>query len=215
MRQLLAFGLTSIGVMVTASVAAQEASDVADLLSENIVTTPSKGLETASHSAATVSVITAEDMHKYGVRSLDEALNYLTHSIVVTDPAHAKEAGARGVLLTGDFNNHILVLLNGHVLNEPWDGSAYVDSGLGVPFELIDHIEVTLGPGSVMYGFRSNAGRYQHRHAKSECISWGKCSNRTGPCGSDRKKWQPHLVGVLRSWDAVWVWLRSRTDSSG
>ena len=131
---------------------AADASDVSELLNENIVSTPSKGIETAKEAPATVSVISAEDLHKYGVRSLDEALNFLAHSVIATDPAEAKEFGARGVLLSGDYNNHLLLLLNGHVLNEGWDGSASVDWGLGVPFDLIDHIEVTLGPGSVMYG---------------------------------------------------------------
>lgn len=137
---------------------AEEAADVAELLSESIVSTPSKSLETAAHAAATVSSISAEDLRRYGIRSLDEALNFLTQSVVVTDPTHAKESGARGVLLTGDYNNHFLVLLNGHALNEAWNSTAYVDAGLGVPLELIDHIEVTLGPGSVMYGSEAMLG---------------------------------------------------------
>ncbi len=158
MRTLSIFALFAGVAVVPTGVRAQEAADVAELLEESIVSTPSKNIETAAHAATTVSIITAEDMRRYGVRTLDEALNYLTHSLVVSDPNHAKEVGARGVLMSGDYNNHILLLLNGHVLNEAWDGAAYVDMGLGVPFELIDHIEVTLGPGSVMYGSEAMLG---------------------------------------------------------
>lgn len=152
------FGLVLCLSSITTALSAQEATDVAELLSEDIVSTPSKGVEVASHAAATVSTVTAEDLRKFGIRSLDEALNFLAHGVVITDPAHAKESGARGVLLTGDYNNHFLLLLNGHPLNEVWDGSAYLDAGAGIPIELIDHIEVTLGPGSVMYGTEAMLG---------------------------------------------------------
>src|SRR5213075_3298255 len=67
-------------------------------------------------------------------------------------PLHSVEIGGRGVLLTADFNNHVLVLVDGHVMNEQWDGTAYFEQGLGIPLELIDHIELVLGPGSVLYG---------------------------------------------------------------
>ena len=54
-------------------------------------------------------------------------------------------------LVTG----HFLVLVDGHAMNEPLRGSAWTGVGSGVPIEIIDHIEVIVGPGSVLYG--SNA----------------------------------------------------------
>src|SRR6185295_9045388 len=44
------------------------------------------------------------------------------------------------------------VVIDGHVLNEPWNGTAYYEQGLALPLELIDHVELILGPGSVLYG---------------------------------------------------------------
>jgi outer membrane receptor protein involved in Fe transport len=137
---------------------AEDTADLDALLSETIVSTPSKSSETATTAPATSSTITAEDMRRWGIRSLDEAINYLALGMVTTSPLHSVEIGARGVLLTSDYGNHILVLLDGQVLNEPWNGSAYFDRGLAVPFELIDHIEVILGPGSVLYGSEAMLG---------------------------------------------------------
>ncbi|HTV22722.1 MAG TPA: TonB-dependent receptor [Polyangiaceae bacterium] len=137
---------------------ADETSELDELLSESIVSTPSRSSETATTAPATSSIVTAEDLRSYGIRSLDEAINFLALGMVTSAPLHAVEIGARGVMLTSDYGNHVLVLLDQHVLNEPWNGSAYFDRGLAVPLELIDHIEVILGPGSVLYGSQAMLG---------------------------------------------------------
>jgi outer membrane receptor for ferrienterochelin and colicins len=140
------------------AVRADETSELDELLSESIVSTPSRSSETATTAPATSSIVTAEDLRTYGIRSLDEAINFLALGMVTSAPLHAVEIGARGVMLTSDYGNHVLVLLDQHILNEPWNGSAYFDRGLAVPIELIDHIEVILGPGSVLYGSQAMLG---------------------------------------------------------
>jgi outer membrane receptor for ferrienterochelin and colicins len=131
---------------------ADDAADLAGLLAEPVISGASKNAEPASDAPATSSVLTAADMRRYGLRSLAEAIDFLGMGVVTQDPLHAVEIGSRGVLITGDYGNHFLVLVDGHALNEPWNGTAYYEQGLGVPLELIDHIELILGPGSVLYG---------------------------------------------------------------
>jgi outer membrane cobalamin receptor len=149
--------LSACVLLFSATVRAEPA-DLEALLAQTVVTTPSKSAEAATVAPATTSVITAEDLRRFGVRSLDEAINYLSLGMVTTDPQHAVEIGSRGVLLTADYGNHVLLLVDGHALNEPWDGTAYFERGAGIPFELVDHIEVTLGPGSVLYGSQAMLG---------------------------------------------------------
>ncbi len=157
-----AAALALLGTAVSASSArADDSSDLNALLTESIVSTPSKNSETASTAPATSSVITAADLKRWGIHSLDEAINYLALGMVTTNPLQALEIGARGVLLTADFGAHVLVLVDGHAINEPWNGTAYFDRGLGVPLEMIDHIEVVLGPGSVIYGSQAMLGVIQ------------------------------------------------------
>lgn len=145
-------------LLLHASVARAQSNELEELMGESIVSTPSKSAEAATTAPATSSIITAEELRAYGLRSLNEALNYASLGMVTTTVEHAVEIGARGVLITGDYGNHVLLLVDGVPVNEPWNGTAYFERGVGVPFELIDHIEVTLGPGSVMHGAQAMLG---------------------------------------------------------
>lgn len=131
---------------------ADDVDELDQLLGETVVQGASKSAEVASDAPATTKVITAEEMHRYGIRSLDEAINFLGMSLFTSNPLHAVEIGGRGVLLTSDFGNHVLLVVDGHVFNEPWDGTAYFEQGAAIPIDLIDHIELIVGPGSVLYG---------------------------------------------------------------
>jgi outer membrane receptor for ferrienterochelin and colicins len=136
----------------------EDFSELQGLVNEPILSTASQSLETASSAPATSTSISSEDLRRFGIRSLDEAINYLALGMLTQNPLHAVDIGARGVLLTADFGNHVLLLVNGHAMNEQWDGTAYFERGAAIPFELIDHIEIILGPGSVLYGSNAMLG---------------------------------------------------------
>lgn len=131
---------------------AQDTSDLEALLEEQVVTTASKTAESSSRAPATVSTITADDLRRYGIRSVDEAIRFLSMGATMSDSSRTPEFGARGVTFAIDKNTHVLVLVDGHSVNEQASGSALLDRGLGVPIEIIDRIEVILGPGAVLYG---------------------------------------------------------------
>ncbi len=137
---------------------AESDAELHQLLGQSIVSTPSKGSETDTTAPATASVISAEQLKRHGIRSLDEAINYLSLGMATSTSLHTAEIGARSVLINADYGNHVLLLLDGHALNEPWNGTAYYERGAGVPFELVDHIEIILGPGSVLYGSQAMLG---------------------------------------------------------
>jgi outer membrane receptor for ferrienterochelin and colicins len=146
---------------VLASTSPGQAGDddsLAELLDEHVVSGASKTSELAKDAPATTFVITSEEMARYGIRSLAEAIDFLGMGLVTQDPLHSVEVGGRGVLLTSDFGNHILLVVDGHVFNEFWNGTAYFEQGAGIPLEIIDHIELILGPGSVLYGSNAMIG---------------------------------------------------------
>jgi outer membrane receptor for ferrienterochelin and colicins len=151
-------GLVGFSLLPVRAVWAESSAELDELLGQAIVSTPSKGSETDTTAPATSSVISADELRRHGIRSLDEAINYLSLGMSTSTPSHAAEIGSRGVQINGDYGNHVLLLLDGHALNEPWNGTAYFERGLGVPFEMIDHIEVILGPGSVLYGSQAMLG---------------------------------------------------------
>jgi outer membrane receptor protein involved in Fe transport len=122
------------------------------LLDSSVVSSASRAAERSDDAPATIATVSRQDLRRYGLQSVAEAVNFLSLGMVTQDPLHAVEAGGRGVLFSGDYGNHVLVLVDGHVMNEAWDGTAYVEHGLGVPIDLIDHLEIITGPGSVLYG---------------------------------------------------------------
>jgi outer membrane receptor for ferrienterochelin and colicins len=158
MRRLATLLSVSFVLAVAAHARAESPSELDELLGQAIVSTPSKGDETDTTAPATSTVISADELRQHGIRSLDEAINYLSLGMATSTSLHANEIGARGVQIYGDYGNHVLLLIDGHAQNEPWNGTAYFDRGAGVPFEMIDRIEVMLGPGSVLYGSQAMLG---------------------------------------------------------
>jgi outer membrane receptor for ferrienterochelin and colicins len=131
--------------------------DLEALLGESVVTTASRSAERASTAPATVFTVTSSEMRTYGIRTVDEALDYLglgVYTASARDYTSPSDVGAQGVLIR-DRGRHILVMLDGHVMNSQSTGAVTIHEALGVPLEAINHLEVMLGAGSVMYG--SNA----------------------------------------------------------
>jgi outer membrane cobalamin receptor len=144
--------------LASAQARADDTSDLEGLLDQSVVTTASKSAETETTAPATSTTLTAEDLRRYGMHSLDEAIDFLSLGVVTQNPLKSVDIGARGVLLPSDNGDHLLLLINGHAVNEPLFGSARFERGLGIPLEMIDHIEVVLGPGSVLYGSNAMLG---------------------------------------------------------
>lgn len=134
---------------------ADDLDDLDELLSEDVQSTAGKTKATGSTAPALVHTITAEEIKRHGIRTLAEAYEYLGLGLTPQNPLDEPEVGARGVLFTGDQGNHVLLLLDGHTLNDQQSGASYHEHFAGIPMEMVDHIEVVLGPGSVLYG--SNA----------------------------------------------------------
>lgn len=155
--RILTAGVALVGIQ-TSEARADDGMDLDALLSEKVVTTASKTAETSTNAPAMASLMTAEDIQRYGIHTVDEAIAFLSLGGFSSDNLYNPEVGARGVLIPGDQGAHMLVLLDGHAVNEPLHGAANLGRGLGIPIELVDHIELILGPGSVLYGSNAMLG---------------------------------------------------------
>lgn len=97
-----------------------------------------------------VTIISSDDIKKYGYRTLADALRSVPGLYVSYDRNYAF-LGAGGINL-GDFNSRTLLVVNGHRMNNDLTGGAYLDTAFILDVDLIDHIEVIQGPGAVLYG---------------------------------------------------------------
>ena len=135
-----------------------DTSDLDALLGETVSSTASKSAQENTAVPATAINVTAEDLRRYGIRTLAEAYNFLALGIIAEDTLGHAEVGSRGVLFTNDAGKHILLLIDGHVTNDQRNGASFHGQAAGIPIELIDHIEIMLGPGSVLYGANATLG---------------------------------------------------------
>jgi outer membrane receptor protein involved in Fe transport len=147
-----------LALLTSGPARAQDVSDLDALLNEPVSSTASKSAQTSTDVPALSINLTAEDLRRYGIRTLAEAYDFLGLGIVSEDPLGEPEVGSRGVLLSNDAGKHILLLLDGHVTNDQRNGASYHSESAGIPVELIDHVEIMLGPGSVLYGSNAMLG---------------------------------------------------------
>ncbi len=128
--------------------------DLNDLLNMQVTTT-SKQAEKISDAPGVISVVTRDEMERFGARTLKDVLlrvpSVALTTIYMTDRST--------VAVRGDQLNpaacHTLLLINGRPVRESLEGGIKSEMYESFPVTVIDHIEVIRGPGSVLYG--SNA----------------------------------------------------------
>ena len=159
---LVAFGLALSVRLLRASRRASadnaDTSELEGLLNENVVSTASKTSEVGTTAPATVTTVTAEDLRRYGIRTLAEAIDFLSLGAVTSDSQHTVDIGARGVLIPNDNGDHMLLAHERAHAERAAFRRAPFGRGAAIPIEMIDHIEVILGPGSVLYGSNAMLG---------------------------------------------------------
>ncbi len=111
----------------------------------------SKFLQQASDSPTSVTVVTAEEIQKYGYRTLADVLKTV-RGFYVTYDRNYTYVGVRGLSIPGDYNARILFLLDGHRVNDNVFDGAYVGTEFPVNVDLIERIEIIRGPNSSIYG---------------------------------------------------------------
>ncbi len=101
--------------------------------------------------AAAVTVITRDEIHAFGWRTLDEALATLP-GVYTTYDRQYSYVGVRGFGLPGDNMTRLLVTIDGMRLNEPLYDDAPLDRMLPLDMDLVERIEFIPGPGGAIYG---------------------------------------------------------------
>ncbi len=100
---------------------------------------------------ASVSIVNKDEIKKYGYRNLADILRSL-RGFFVTNDRNYQYLGVRGFNRPGDYNTRILLLVDGHRLNDGLYDQAPIGFDFPLDIDLIERVEVIRGPSSSIYG---------------------------------------------------------------
>jgi outer membrane receptor for ferrienterochelin and colicins len=144
--------------VVTATPASARAQSLPDLEIEDLLRVDagsvfgaSERLQPVTEAPASVSFITAENITRYGHRTLADILRGV-RGMYVSDDRNFSLLGMRGFGKPGDYNSRILLLVNGHRVNDNVFGQAEIGAEFGLDPATFERVEIIRGPASSLYG---------------------------------------------------------------
>jgi len=122
-----------------------------DLLDVEIVSAASKFPQEIGRAPGSITIITADEIRRFGYRTLADVLRSV-RGLYVSDDRNYSYLGVRGFSRPGDYNSRVLVLLDGHRFNDPIYEQGPIGTDLPIDIEAIERVEIIRGPGSSLYG---------------------------------------------------------------
>jgi vitamin B12 transporter len=110
------------------------------------VTSPGRRPQSRTATPASVSVLTAADLARLGVRTVGDALRFLPE---VTVRDFGGLGAVQEVSIRGSSSPHTLILIDGVPINSTALGIAQANT---IPIDIVERIEVLRGPFSAIYG---------------------------------------------------------------
>lgn len=114
----------------------------------------SRYLQRVTRAPAVVSIVGAEEIRGFGYRALADALRSV-RGLYVSNDRNYSYLGSRGFLRPGDYNTRVLLLVDGHRMNDNIFDTAYIGYESILNLDTVERIEFIRGPSSSIYG--SNA----------------------------------------------------------
>lgn len=111
----------------------------------------SKYEQKISQAPSSVTIVTSDEIKKQGHRTLAEVLRSV-RGLFITDDRAYSYLGIRGFGRPSDYNSRVLVLLDGHRMNDNIYDSVLLGTEGVLDVDLIERVEVIRGPSSSIYG---------------------------------------------------------------
>ncbi len=111
----------------------------------------SKFQQNVREAPSSVSIVTSDEIQKFGHRTLTDVLQGV-RGMYVSDDRNYGYLGVRGFNRPGDYNSRVLVLVDGHRMNDSVLESALLGHAFPLDVDAIDRVEVIRGPSSSIYG---------------------------------------------------------------
>ncbi len=152
MKRLTAFAFLAIVTPALARAADEPPAKLPlDVLLDTPISTAAKYDQQLSKVAASATVITAEEIERYGWTSLAEVLGAV-RGFYVTYDRWGNYIGVRGIGRPTDYNTRLLILMDGQPVAAPVFGDAEAGDLLAIDLGTVEKIEIIRGPGSALYG---------------------------------------------------------------
>jgi outer membrane receptor protein involved in Fe transport len=116
-----------------------------------LVSAASKRPQSAREAPSVVTIVTDDEIRRQGWRTLGDVLRTLPGFYVTYDRNYSF-VGVRGFGLPGDYNTRVLLLLDGVRTNDNIYDEAFVAQEFVLDADLIQRVEISLGPGASVYG---------------------------------------------------------------
>ena len=110
----------------------------------------SRHQQKVTEAPASITVITSEQIQKYGYRTLADALRSV-RGFFVTYDRNYNYVGVRGFNRPGDYGSRVLLLIDGHRVNDNIFDSTFNGTEFPLDLDLIERIEVIRGPNTSLY----------------------------------------------------------------
>ncbi len=122
------------------------------------VITASKSAEKISDAPGIITVVSKEEISGFGFTNLSDILNRVTSMYMIHAGTFMWNIGSIRGQNISNSDNHVLILINGRPFRDGMSGGFNNVTYTAFPVDVIDHIEIIRGPGSVLYGTNAYSG---------------------------------------------------------
>lgn len=144
--------------LVSAPASAQAPVDLTQLSLDDLLKVEVASVSGASRyhqrveqAPAAVTVFGHDEIVAYGCRTLADVLQMAAGFYTSYDRNYAY-LGVRGFARPGDYNTRVLILVDGHRLNDNVYDQASVGTDFPIELDLVERVEIIRGPNSSLYG---------------------------------------------------------------
>ena len=111
----------------------------------------SRYIQPASDAPVSVTVVTRDEIDKAGYRTLADILRAVRGFYISYDRQYSY-IGVRGFSNPGDYNTRVLLMVDGHRLNDATYEQAMVGTEFTLDVDMTARVEIIRGPASSLYG---------------------------------------------------------------
>lgn len=174
---------TALAVAATACLAAEgDPSRILNLSLDELGTikidtvfAASKFTQKVTDAPSSVTIVTREEIQRFGYRTLSDIVRSV-RSFDVTYDRDYSYTGVRGFNSLNDYGSRVLLLIDGHRMNDPiYDVTAVGTEGL-LDVDLIERVEFIRGPGSAIYGSNAFFGVINVITRSGASVNWAEAS---------------------------------------